>query len=522
MSDVAQVMTMHRVASARVAHEILRATDGFLRAMQKAAWLKGFFHFRTPVREVATRLRETIFSPRDAMRARSHADDSSQAKIFFTGCSRKRARRRNSRSKARESVRSDSLHRASRDLRRGRCRRPPPPPIRRFVRRAIRSDTDQARRAAERIAHRAAGRENRHAMARRRANLRSRSQRRSVAGDMRREQGEARGRPSESERREFAPPRQVERPATARAARPQPIEYVKICSIYGAGFFYIPGTDTCIKIGGWVRAEYALGETGNSHAQFISGGGGRNNRIDSTDTRFRARTVISLDVRTQTEYGTVRAYNRFGFTADSTDTATGVLYTERAFIQIAGFTFGKTQSYFDFVGGAVCYGCGYGGHLSQFGAGGTLVLRLLGNARQRLHGNDRPRGRHPAPHGDLGCQRTTRQNAAPRSAPIPGPIAAGSGRRLDRRRRGRRLRGALGARHRRLAACRPGLGLGADLCGGAPVAWRLVRQQRDRRRRERHAVPGSRGHVRLRGRRGRDREPAVGQGRPVLRRRRVQ
>jgi Porin subfamily len=157
---------------------------------------------------------------------------------------------------------------------------------------------------------------------------------------------------------------------------------VKICSIYGAGFFYIPGTDTCIKIGGWVRAEYALGETGNSHTQFFSGGGGLNNKINSSDSRFRARTVISLDVRTQTEYGTVRAYNRFGFTASSTDTATGVLYTERAFIQIAGFTFGKTQSYFDFVGGAVCYGCGYGGHLSQYGAGGTLVFAYsatLGN-----------------------------------------------------------------------------------------------------------------------------------------------
>jgi hypothetical protein len=162
----------------------------------------------------------------------------------------------------------------------------------------------------------------------------------------------------------------------------KPVEYVKICSIYGAGFFYIPGTDTCIKIGGWVRAEYVVGDTGNSHSQFIAGSGGRNNRIDSSSSRFRARTVLSMDVRTQTEYGTVRAYNRFGFTASSTDTSTGVLYTERAFIQIAGFTFGKTQSYFDFVGGAMCYGCGYGAHLSQFGAGGTLVFAYsasLGN-----------------------------------------------------------------------------------------------------------------------------------------------
>ncbi|WP_174719357.1 porin, partial [Bradyrhizobium nitroreducens] len=31
------------------------------------------------------------------------------------------------------------------------------------------------------------------------------------------------------------------------------VEYVKICSLYGAGFYYIPGTDTCIKLGGYLR-----------------------------------------------------------------------------------------------------------------------------------------------------------------------------------------------------------------------------------------------------------------------------
>jgi len=35
-----------------------------------------------------------------------------------------------------------------------------------------------------------------------------------------------------------------------------PVEYVRVCSVHGAGFFYIPGSDTCIKIGGRVRAEY--------------------------------------------------------------------------------------------------------------------------------------------------------------------------------------------------------------------------------------------------------------------------
>src|SRR5690349_6864821 len=34
------------------------------------------------------------------------------------------------------------------------------------------------------------------------------------------------------------------------------VEYVKVCSLYGAGFYYIPGTDTCIKIGGYLRADF--------------------------------------------------------------------------------------------------------------------------------------------------------------------------------------------------------------------------------------------------------------------------
>jgi hypothetical protein len=33
------------------------------------------------------------------------------------------------------------------------------------------------------------------------------------------------------------------------------IQYVKTCSLYGAGFYSIPGTDTCIKLGVWLRVE---------------------------------------------------------------------------------------------------------------------------------------------------------------------------------------------------------------------------------------------------------------------------
>src|SRR5258707_2964294 len=155
----------------------------------------------------------------------------------------------------------------------------------------------------------------------------------------------------------------------------KPVEYVKVCSLYGEGFFYIPGTDTCIKIGGWVRAEYVT-NAGGSFSEFAAGTGGRNNRIDSKDLNMRARTVMSFDVRTQTEYGTLRAYYRNGFelTTDAMGGGQGTYYTERAFIQFAGFTLGKSQSYFDVYNGVFGYGLSYlGGGGSNTGASGTIL-----------------------------------------------------------------------------------------------------------------------------------------------------
>ena len=44
-------------------------------------------------------------------------------------------------------------------------------------------------------------------------------------------------------------------------AKARPVQYVKVCSLYGDGFYYIPGTDTCLKLGGYLRAqvEYNMG-----------------------------------------------------------------------------------------------------------------------------------------------------------------------------------------------------------------------------------------------------------------------
>src|SRR4051812_50170474 len=117
---------------------------------------------------------------------------------------------------------------------------------------------------------------------------------------------------------------------------------------------------------------------------YYQGGPGRNNRIDSNEYNMRARWVTSLDVRTQTEYGTLRAYSRAGFQTTTGESTQGRIYTERGFIQFAGFTFGKSQSYFDFFGGAFCYGCPYTGAASQPGAAGARPAGLP--ARRALVG----------------------------------------------------------------------------------------------------------------------------------------
>jgi hypothetical protein len=127
----------------------------------------------------------------------------------------------------------------------------------------------------------------------------------------------------------------------------KPVEYVKICSLYGVGFYYIPGTDMCLKIGGWVRAEYAYGANGNFAWGWANGN--VNNRTTNNST-WRSRGYITADARNQTEYGTVRGYLAVGLSTNNTgfDNAGNTFSANRAFIQWAGFTFGLAQSFFDF------------------------------------------------------------------------------------------------------------------------------------------------------------------------------
>jgi hypothetical protein len=127
----------------------------------------------------------------------------------------------------------------------------------------------------------------------------------------------------------------------------KPVEYVKVCSLYGAGFYYMPGTDLCLKIGGWVRAEAGWGYNGSFvWGPFNGNNGGRgvNNLV------FRGRGYITADAREQTAYGTARGYIAVGVSTSDVglNTAANQFSANRAFVQFAGITAGISQSFYDY------------------------------------------------------------------------------------------------------------------------------------------------------------------------------
>jgi porin-like protein len=126
----------------------------------------------------------------------------------------------------------------------------------------------------------------------------------------------------------------------------KPVQYVKICSLYGDGFYYIPGTDVCLKIGGYVQADYGWNHAGNGQPHYNGANGAQDRTVQPYSTRHRAS--FNFDSRTQTAYGTLRTF--VSIHIENRDLNSVTVTPARAFIQWAGFTFGHTKSYSDIPG----------------------------------------------------------------------------------------------------------------------------------------------------------------------------
>ncbi|RWB78744.1 MAG: porin [Mesorhizobium sp.] len=149
-------------------------------------------------------------------------------------------------------------------------------------------------------------------------------------------------------------------------AEPEPAEYVKICDVYGAGYFYIPGTETCLRIGGYVRYDIGVGDAGSfdgvNHVPDHQG--------DGTHSTYYKNTRFTLKTWTgqETELGTLKTYTetRFNYGNSSGDFLNQdasnssrddwqgrnkSLSLRFAWIQLGGLRVGKDDTAFDtFIG----------------------------------------------------------------------------------------------------------------------------------------------------------------------------
>src|SRR6218665_1628785 len=75
------------------------------------------------------------------------------------------------------------------------------------------------------------------------------------------------------------------------AAEPEAVEYVRVCDAFGTGYFYIPGTETCLKIGGLVRFQVDFGQDANSY--------------NDQDWDAWSRVELNITAKNDTELGTL-------------------------------------------------------------------------------------------------------------------------------------------------------------------------------------------------------------------------
>ncbi|WP_375647704.1 porin [Bartonella sp. CR84HXZ] len=127
--------------------------------------------------------------------------------------------------------------------------------------------------------------------------------------------------------------------ASTVIAEPEPVEYIRVCDAYGKGYFYIPGTDTCIRLSGNVRADFIGGDN-----------------IDATsETELRdkrktygasSRLTLVFQAASETEMGTLRSYARiFSSWGDGRDSAGARL--SAAYIELGGFRVGLDDTIFN-------------------------------------------------------------------------------------------------------------------------------------------------------------------------------
>ncbi|KAB2770636.1 porin [Brucella anthropi] len=135
------------------------------------------------------------------------------------------------------------------------------------------------------------------------------------------------------------------------APEPEAVEYVRVCDAYGAGYFYIPGTETCLRIHGYVRYDVTGGDDvyarGGNLSRDPEGGYSLVRGGKDRDTYAKtARATLRFSTASETELGTLKTYieTRFQWADGNDSGSTGTL--RFGYIQLGGLRVGLDESAF--------------------------------------------------------------------------------------------------------------------------------------------------------------------------------
>ena len=117
----------------------------------------------------------------------------------------------------------------------------------------------------------------------------------------------------------------------------EPVDYVRVCDAFGAGYFYAPGTDTCLSIAGWARFDATVGGT----TYKISGEGS----TSYSTWDFNPQAYLMVTAKSMTDWGPLTGYFAFFTSSDG-----GSVVLDETYLSIGPLLAGYTESLFNYDG----------------------------------------------------------------------------------------------------------------------------------------------------------------------------
>ena len=182
-------------------------------------------------------------------------------------------------------------------------------------------------------------------------------------------------------------------------------EYVKVCKVGDIAGFIIPGSDTCLKISGYLNAQIAMGNVTderkielNKHffSPTFASEVTTSAATEVSDIGYYTRGQVNFDAVTNTAMGPLLAHIELqGDAGDNRfDSTSGGTVINSAYVQWAGITAGKHGSFYDYLAGGDTWKDFFSpdhsgtpinllAYTATFGGGFSATLSLEQNSRSR-------------------------------------------------------------------------------------------------------------------------------------------